>query len=332
MQDRYPDPEIFSVGVMHEYLGKRLSLQDITDTRGYNRMVVSPDISRPGLCLSGYTYKFMYDRIQIFGETDITLLNQLSQEDRVAAVNNVYDFPVVCSIVTKGLSPPVELVDAARRTETALFLSPEDTTPLIHELTDFLGEVFAHHISLHGTLVDVYGEGLLVMGRSAIGKSEAVLGLVERGHRLVADDLIRVRKAVNRLTGTGDSLIGFHMEIRGIGFVSIAELFGVGATKEMQSVDLVVRLLDPDLVDEADRSGLEEKFMTILGVDVPLVEIPVLPGRNITLLLEVAAMMNIQAKDTGCTSAERLNRKLIARMSRKRFKDSYDRKNSNSSK
>jgi len=332
VQDRYPDPEIFSVGVMYEYIGKRLALKDVTETRGYGRMVVSPDISRPGLCLSGYTYNFMHDRIQIFGETEITLLNQLSHEDRVIAIDNVYDFPVVCSIVTKGLSPPAELVDAAGKSETALFLSPQDTTPLIHEITDFLGEVFAHHISLHGTLVDVYGEGLLVMGRSAIGKSEAVLGLVERGHRLVADDLVRVRKAVNRLTGTGDSLIGFHMEIRGIGFVSIAELFGVGATKETQSVDLVVRLLDADLADEADRSGLEEKFMTIMGVDVPLVEIPVLPGRNITLLLEVAAMMNIQAKDTGCTSAERLNRKLIARMSRKRFKDNYDRENSNGSK
>lgn len=331
MQDRYPDPETFSVGTLYKCLGKRLSLDNITDTRGYDRMVVSPDISRPGLCLSGYTYKFMHDRIQIFGDTEIALLNQLSQSERITAVANVYDFPVVCSIVTKGLSPPDELVSAARKTDTALFLSPEDTTPLIHELTDFLGEVFAPHVSLHGTLVDVYGEGLLVMGRSAIGKSEAVLGLVERGHRLVADDLVRVRRAVNRLIGTGDSLIGFHMEIRGIGFVSIAELFGVGATKELQSVDLVVRLLDADIVDEADRSGLEEKHMTIMGVDVPMVEIPVLPGRNITLLLEVAAMMNIQAKDTGCTSAERLNRKLIARMGRKRLRDKYDGRDGNCS-
>ena len=321
VQDRFPDPETFSVGVMYECLGKRLSLEDLNDTRGYNHAVVSPDISRPGLCLSGYTYKFMYDRIQIFGETEITLLNQLSRQERADALSNVFGFPVVCSIVTKGLLPPDELVSAAREKGTALFLSPQDTTPLIHDLTDFLGEVFAPHVSLHGTLVDVYGEGLLVMGRSAIGKSEAVLGLVERGHRLVADDLVRVRKAVNRLIGTGDALIGFHMEIRGIGFVSIAELFGVGATKEMHSVDLVVRLLDADLVDEANRSGLEEKFMTIMGVDVPMLEIPVLPGRNITLLLEVAAMMNIQAKDTGCTSAERLNRKLIARMGRKRLRD-----------
>lgn len=321
MLDRYPDPEAFSVGVMYERLGKRLQLEDITDTWGYDRMVVSPDISRPGLCLSGYTYKFMHDRIQIFGETEITLLNQLSSQKRQAAVKTVFSFPVVCSIVTKGLTPPDELVSASRSSGSALFVSPQDTTPLIHDLTDFLSEVFAPHVSLHGTLVDVYGEGLLVMGRSAIGKSEAVLGLVERGHRLVADDLIRVRKTGNRLIGSGDAMLGFHMEIRGIGFVNIAELFGVGAIKEMQSVDLVVRLFDTGLNDEADRSGLEDKHMSIMGVDVPMVEIPVLPGRNITLLLEVAAMMNIQAKDTGSTSAERLNRKLIARMGRKRLRE-----------
>jgi len=319
--DRYPDPEAFSVGVMYERLGKRLQLEDITDTWGYDSMVVSPDISRPGLCLSGYTYKFMHDRIQIFGETEVTLLNQLSPQERRDAVKNVFSFPVVCSIVTKGLAPPDELVSASRSSGSALFVSPQDTTPLIHDLTDFLSEVFAPHVSLHGTLVDVYGEGLLVMGRSAIGKSEAVLGLVERGHRLVADDLIRVRKTGNRLIGSGDAMLGFHMEIRGIGFVNIAELFGVGAIKEMQSVDLVVRLFDTGLNDEADRSGLEDKHMSIMGVDVPMVEIPVLPGRNITLLLEVAAMMNIQAKDTGSTSAERLNRKLIARMGRKRLRE-----------
>ena len=321
MLDRYPDPEAFSVGVMYERLGKRLELEDITDTWGYDRMVVSPDISRPGLCLSGYTYKFMHDRIQIFGETEITLLKKLSPQEKQAAVKNVFNFPVVCSIITKGLTPPDELVSASQSSGSALFVSPQDTTPLIHDLTDFLSEVFAPHVSLHGTLVDVYGEGLLVMGRSAIGKSEAVLGLVERGHRLVADDLVRVRKTGNRLIGSGDAMLGFHMEIRGIGFVNIAELFGVGAIKEMQSVDLVVRLFDTDLDDEADRSGLIGKHMSIMGVDVPMVEIPVLPGRNITLLLEVAAMMNIQAKDTGSTSAERLNRKLIARMGRKRLRE-----------
>lgn len=321
MQDRYPDPGDFTVGALYESLGKRLALESRNETWGYNRNIVSPDINRPGLCLTGYTHKFMHKRIQIFGETEITLLNQLSREERAASVNSVFSFPVVCSIITKGFEPPDELLAAARESGSALFVSPQDTTPLINDLTGFLSEVFAPHVSLHGTLVDIYGEGILVMGRSAIGKSEAVLGLVERGHRLVADDLVRVRKAGNHLIGSGDALIGFHMEIRGIGFVSISELFGVGATKEMQSVDLAVRLVDAGLVDEADRSGLEEKKIDILGVDVPLVEIPVLPGRNITLLLEVAAMMNIQAKDTGCTSAERLNRKLIARMGRNRLKE-----------
>ncbi len=321
MQDRYPDPSALTVGLLQERMGSRLQTESLTGTAGYHRRVVSPDISRPGLCLTGYTTKFLNDRIQIFGETEITLLEGLSPVERKQAIANVFSFPVVSGIVTKGLTPPDELLEAATLAGSSLFVSPRDTTPLIHDLTDFLGEVFAPHVSLHATLVDLFGEGLLVMGRSAIGKSEAVLGLVERGHRLVADDLVRVRKAGERLIGTGDALIGFHMEIRGIGFVNIAELFGVGATKERQTVDLAVRLIDAGIVDEADRSGLDEKSMNILGVSIPLVEIPVLPGRNITLLLEVAAMMNIQAKNTGCTSAERLNRKLISRMGRTRLRD-----------
>ena len=321
MQDRFPDPKTFTTGLLFQYMEKKLELDSLTEFWGYDKLIVSPDISRPGLCLSGYTHKFMYERIQIFGETEITLMNQLSSVERKKAIAGVFSFPVVCFIVTKGLNPPEELLEAALEASVAVFRSPQDTTPLIHDLTIYLSEVFAPYVSLHGTLVDVFGEGLLVMGRSAIGKSEAVLGLVERGHRLVADDLVRIRKTGERLFGSGDALIGFHMEIRGIGFVSIAELFGVRATKEIQSVDLAVRLVDASLIDESDRSGLEEKVLPILGKDVPLVEIPVLPGRNLTLLLEVAAMMNIQAKDTGCSSAERLNRKLIARMGRKGLRE-----------
>jgi len=307
--------------MLQERIGKKHHTEPLTEERGYDRRVVSPDISRPGLCLTGYTRNFLHDRIQIFGETEITLLEGLSVEERLKAISNVFGFPVVCSIVTKGLIPSEELISAANNAGSALFVSPRDTTPLIHDLTDFLGEVFAPHVSLHGTLVDLFGEGVLVMGRSAIGKSEAVLGLVERGHRLIADDLVRVRRAGDRLLGTGDALIGFHMEIRGIGFVNVSDLFGVGATKERQSVDLAVRLIDAGIVDQPDRSGLDGKTMNILGIEIPLVEIPVLPGRNITLLLEVAAMMNIQAKNTGFTSAERLNMKLISRMGRPELRD-----------
>jgi len=314
VQDRYPDPEALTAGLLQERLGSKLQTKSATGTGGYDRKVVSPDVSRPGLCLTGYTRNFLHDRIQIFGETEITLLDSLPAQERRKAIDTVFSFPIACSIITKGFTPPDGLLQAAVAAGSTLFLSPRDTTPLIHDLTDFLSEVFAPHVSLHATLVDLFGEGLLVMGRSAIGKSEAVLGLVERGHRLVADDLVRVRRAGDKLIGTGDALIGFHMEIRGIGFVNISELFGVGATKERQTVDLAVRLIDAGIVDEADRSGLDEKTMNILGIDLPLVEIPVLTGRNITLLLEVAAMMNIQAKNTGCTSAERLNRRLISRM------------------
>jgi len=294
-------------------LRKKLKLSSAIGDVGFDRLITSPDISRPGLCLTGYTHNFLHERIQIFGETEVTLLKMLDPDLRKEAISNVFSFPVNCSLVTKGLEPPPELVEASRDARAALFISSRDTTPLIHDLGDFLTEVFSPVESVHGTLVDVFGVGLLCTGKSSIGKSEAVLGLMERGHRLVADDMVRIRRISDKLVGSGDTLMSYHMEIRGLGMVNIADLFGIRSTKERQQVDLEVRLQAWSEVQEPDRTGLSGTEARILDVSIPLIILPVLPGRNLSLLLEVAVLNHILDK-RGMNPARKLNRALIRRM------------------
>jgi HPr kinase/phosphorylase len=313
LRDRYPEPGDVTVRKLVDLMGAKLLLSPVNDEDGYSRTVASPDISRPGLALTGFTHRFLHDRIQIFGETEITYLSSLDPESRARALSNVFQFPVYCCIVTKGFEPDRELCDAAHGGACALFRSPRDTTPLIHDLTGLLSEVFASRKSVHGTLVDVFGVGLLVTGRSAIGKSEAVLGLVERGHRLVADDIVRIRKTGEQLLGTGDTLMGYHMEIRGLGMVNVAALYGIRSIKDRQQVDMEVRLVDWSQKPDFDRTGLDRSTTTYLGIKIPQVILPVLPGRNIALLLEVAAM-NFLLASRGVDVPAVLDRRLIERM------------------
>ncbi|MBN1433474.1 HPr(Ser) kinase/phosphatase [Candidatus Fermentibacterales bacterium] len=317
MPDIYPDPDNLTVAVLLEQTGERLRLSPHPGCEGGDRMVQSPDTNRPGLCLTGYTHRFLHDRIQIFGETEITYLGRLpSEAERRKALAHVFCFPVYCCIVTKGLEPPTELVDCCRASGAALLVSPGDTTPLIRDLTGYLSEVFCPKQSIHGSLVDVYGVGILCTGRSAIGKSESVLGLVERGHRFVADDVVRVRRAGDALVGMADATIGYRMELRGIGVVDVATLYGIRAIKSRQQVDLEVRLTDWSEDMDCERTGLETEFTAILGVKIPLIVLPVLPGRNITLLIEVAAMTTLLRR-SGRNAAVELDKDLIRNMIRR---------------
>lgn len=313
MRDRYPEPGEMTVRKLVELLGTRLLLEPVDGPTGLDHLVESPDISRPGLALTGFTHRFLHDRIQIIGETEITYLASLDSAGRSGAVSHLFGFPVYCFIVTKGFEPPPEIRSEALKSGCAVFRSPRDTTPLIHDLTGYLSEVFAPRKCVHGTLVDVYGVGILVTGRSAIGKSEAVLGLLERGHRLVADDIVRIRRTGDSLLGTGDAIMGSHMEIRGLGMVDVSALYGVRAVKDKNAVDLEVRLVDWSQKPDFDRTGLDRTTTTYLGIRLPLVELPVLPGRNLTLLLEVAAMSHLLSSRGVDVPAE-LDQKLIERM------------------
>jgi len=313
MRDRYPEPGEMSVRRLVELIGQKLLITSATGETGFSRLVGSPDINRPGLALTGFTHRFLHDRIQIIGETEITYLSSLDADGRVRAVRNLFQFPVYCFIVTKGFEPPAEIVAEAVDSDCAVFRSPRDTTPLIHDLTGYLSEVFAPRKCVHGTLVDVFGVGQLVTGRSAIGKSEAVLGLVERGHRLIADDVVRIRRTGEELLGTGDAILGSHMEIRGLGMVNVPVLYGIRSVKDRHTVDIEVRLVDWNQKPDFDRTGLDRSSTTYLGVRLPQIILPVLPGRNIALLLELAAMTFLLER-RGVDIPAELDMKLIERM------------------
>lgn len=265
------------------------------------------------MALTGYTHKFQYSRIQIFGETEISYLSSLSSSDRLTALGYVFEFPVVCSLITKGLKPPKELIELSVEKETALLVSPRDTTPLIHDLSDYLDEIFAPRISEHGTLVDVFGAGVFCTGKSSIGKSEAVLGLLDKGHRLIADDRVYIRRIRGSLFGVGDTDSSKLMEIRGLGIIDVENMFGVKATKERQQIHLEVRLLEwENKAKDIDRTGIDRKTKEILGLQIPYIKLPVIPGRNLALLLETAAVNTLLAM-RGVSIPDQVERRLIER-------------------
>lgn len=302
-----------TISKLIEDMSSVLMITAYPGTSGLSCRISSPDISRPAMALTGYTHKFQYMRIQIFGETEITYLSSLSPPARLDALDRIFSFPITCSLITKGLQPPEELIEISIEKGVALLVSPRDTTPLIHDLSDYLDEIFAPRISIHGTLVDVFGAGLLCTGKSSIGKSEAVLGLLDKGHRLIADDRVYIRCIRGNLFGVGDSALSKIMEIRGLGFIDVENMFGIKSTKERQQVHIEVRLLEwESKATDIDRTGIDRKTKEILGIQVPYIELPVIPGRNLALLLETAAI-NALLNLRGANTPDQLERNLIKR-------------------
>jgi len=258
---------------------------------GFDKTIAENGIDRPGLALAGFTDRFSYRRVQVLGETELVYLNSLSPQQRKASVEGMLAFQIPCIFVTKGQSVPEELLEVTGRKETAVMVSKLSTTEFIKRLDIFLDGHFAPTVTIHGTLVDVYGVGLLYTGKSGIGKSECALDLVERGHRLVADDMVKIiRRSPQIVTGSGDDLLGYHMEIRGVGIIDIEKLFGIRAIRLQKRVEVEVRLVLWKDQNNYERLGLEDHFTQILGVEIPLVTIPISPGKNITVISEVIAM------------------------------------------
>lgn len=315
-----PGKEELTTGELFRILSKSLELETVNDDTGHERLVESQDISRPGMALTGYLHKFLHERVQIFGETEISYLDSLPLERRKASLESLFKLPVYCSIVTKGLDPPDELIQLSKSSSSALFRSGMDTTPLIHKLCSFLDMVFAPKTDIYGSLVEVFGAGVLCTGRSAIGKSETVLGLLERGHRLIADDRVHVRRIGNALFGIGDSRMAHHMEIRGLGLVDVSAFYGISSVKDRQQINLEVKLEEWSRRNQDfDRTGLIQKISTILDLPIPRTIIPVLPGRNLTLLLEVA-VMNYLLLQKGRNVPEEVEKDLIERIISKELK------------
>mgnify|MGYP006289432449 CR=1 FL=1 len=291
---------------------ERLSLALVAEEEGLKRHVTVPDINRPGLALAGYFDYFAYERVQVLGRTELSYLQGLGHDKRLEIFMKLLEWEVCCFIITQGLEPPAELLEAVAGKRVAVFRSQQTTTKLIADLTIYLEDKLAPETSLHGTLVDVYGIGVLILGKSGIGKSECALDLVERGHRLVADDLVDIKRTAERLLmGSGPELIRHHMEIRGLGIINIKNLFGIGAIRDRKRIELVINIEEWDENEQYDRPGLDELTYAILEIELPRIVIPVRPGRNLSIIIEVAAM-NQRLKKSGFHTAREFNKTLIS--------------------
>ena len=259
--------------------------------------VYTAEVYRPGIMLAGYYQYFDRTRIQIIGLTELSYLNELDPEIRRTHLEKLFSFQPPAVILTRGFEPLPEMMEFAQKYGVPLLQSAEMTSPLMSSLIQALSTELAPRITRHGVLVEVYGEGILILGDSGVGKSETAIELVKRGHRLVADDAVELRKVSNRqIMGTAPENIRHFIELRGIGIVNVARVYGVGAVKLSESLDLVVQLEAWDPTKNYQRTGLESEYYDILGVSIPSTSIPVSPGRNLAVVLETAAINNRQKK------------------------------------
>jgi HPr kinase/phosphorylase len=290
--------------------GEALRLELLTEGSNLQRLIEEPSISSPGLVLAGFIHRFPPGRLQVLGETEISFLQSLDPDGLLGALTAFLGLEMPAVIITKGLEVPPLLLEVAAARRVPVFRSVLKTGELYRRLQPFLEEQFAPTVTLHGSLADVYGVGLLFMGRSGIGKSECVLDLVERGHRLVADDMVVVsRRGPDILIGRGHELQRHHMEIRGVGIIDIPTLFGIRAVRQQKRIELVVQLEEWNDRHFYDRTGLETDQAEILGISIPRVTIPLNPGKNITVIAEVVAMNHL-LKYTGINTAALFNQRL----------------------
>ena len=290
-----------------------LNLKCIGGRKGLVREINTPDINRPGLALTGFFDSFAHERLQIFGRGEVAYLRKLEADNKSDTLNQMFSHSIPCCVFTHGLSPDKIFIEIAEKADCPLLQTDLPTSDFHTRITRILSAIFAPRQSLHGVLVEVYGLGILILGDSGVGKSETALELIHRGqHRLVADDVVEIHCVNgNTLMGTGaNKIIAHHMEIRGIGICNITHLFGVRAVRDRKEIQLVAKLEEWDSRKNYDRIGLEEKYMEFLGVKIPLLEIPVKPGRNIPIIIETAAM-NERLKKTGYNTAKEFNQNIL---------------------
>ena len=255
------------------------------------------DIARPGLQLAGYFDHFEPMRLQVLGNVETSYLEKLSPKDRTMIYDRFFSYKFPALLITRDLEPDEECFAMAKKHNITILRSSRPTSPLVSAIISYLKSALAPRITRHGVLVEVYGEGILLMGDSGIGKSEAAVELLKRGHRLIADDAVEIRKiSENSLVGTAPELIRNYIELRGIGIINVAKLFGMGAVRAENEINLIVNIVQWNTQEVYDRLGLDDQYMEILGVKVPMNTIPITPGRNLAMILAVAAMNNRQKK------------------------------------
>jgi HPr kinase/phosphorylase len=275
-------------------------------------VISSADLNRPGLALSGFYERFANQRIQLLGRGEIAYLNKLEAEGKTDTLEQMFSYLIPCCIFTHSITPTRAFFEIAEAAECPILQTDLETAEFSSRLMRILSNIFAPRQSIHGVLVEVYGLGILILGESGVGKSETALELIERGHRLVADDVVEILCVDgNILIGTGaNKIIGHHMEIRGLGIINITHLFGVRAIRDQKQIQLVVQLDEWDSKKMYDRLGMEEEFAEFLGVSIPKLEIPVKPGRNVPIIIETAAM-NERLKKMGYNSAREFNQNIL---------------------
>jgi len=335
LPDRFKDIKEFrkdfiGVNFFYNECKDRFKLKKATSKKiSEEKIIKEKDLHRPGLALAGYVDLFTHSRVQIFGNTEIKYLKQLTKKDRLVTLKRFFSFDIPCLIVTSNNKVPVELLTIADEKNVPVFVTSFQTTRFVNFISDFLDDQFSSQIAIHGSFVDVYGVGLLFCGKSGIGKSEITLDLVERGHRLVADDIVVVsKKAESVLMGAGTSLVKHFMEIRGLGIIDIKQIFGIRAIRYQKRVEVIVELEDWDSKKDYDRTGLDSRMVNLLGVDIEKINLPIFPGKNVTVIAEVIAL-NYLCKHYGYNAAKVFGKRLDDRIkSNKKYpefsKNSYN--------
>ena len=299
-----------------EHAGE-LQLKQLTEGCDLKRIIREPTVNRPGLALCGFTRYFAYKRMQVMGNAEVYYLRSLSRKEREARYAYLFAYKIPCVVFSRGLKADKEFLAAAAQTGVPIFSTPLVTMKFINLATLALETMFAPRATELGSMVDILGVGAIIRGESGIGKSEAVLALIERGYSLVADDVVKATLVDGReVLCTSAELTRNHMEVRGIGIINVAAMFGVKAIRKEKSLDLIITLKPWEEVKDVDRLGMEQEFVDVLGVEIPHVTIPVRPGRDIARLIEVAAFQ-IKLRKSGYNAAEELNKRLIAQMAEK---------------
>ena len=293
--------------VLLRTIAEEHGLQVLHASRDYEtKKIVTYDVNRPAMQLAGFYNYFDPERIQIIGRVESTYLDTLSDADRLAAFERFMQYDIAALVICHGVQPFPECLEAAEKYDRTVFITSEDTSEFQAGLISSLRSHLAPRTTVHGVLVEIYGEGVLLTGDSGIGKSETALELIKRGHRLIADDAVEIKKiGRDSLVGDAPEMIRYYMELRGIGVVNVRRIYGIGAVKPESGIDLVVHLEPWEEGKAYDRLGLTSESEVILGVEIPRVTIPVRPGRNLAVILELAAMNNRQKK-LGYNAAEAL--------------------------
>jgi HPr kinase/phosphorylase len=306
-----------TVGEFYKEHGATLEMRLISSEASLDRVIREPTVNRPGLALSGFTRYFAYKRMQVMGHAEVFYLRSLRQEEREARYAYLFAYKIPCVVFSRGMKPDKEFLTAAEQAGVPIFQTPLVTMKFINKATLELEMMFAPRGTELGSMVDILGIGLIIRGESGIGKSESVLALIERGYSLVADDVVKVTLVDGRdVLCTSAELTRDHMEVRGIGIINVAQMFGVKAIRKEKSLDLIVSLKSWNDVADVDRLGMDQENVKVLGIDIPHVTIPVRPGRDIARLIEVAAFQ-VKLRKSGYNAADELNKRLIAQMAEK---------------